>query len=55
MYVIFCMYTIFCCSPQVSVNPQYQVPESDYSNNIVRCDVRYDGNYAHVSGCHMSS
>ncbi|XP_036972152.1 protein-lysine 6-oxidase isoform X2 [Acanthopagrus latus] len=40
---------------KVSVNPHYQVPESDYSNNIVRCDVRYDGNYAHVSGCHMSS
>ncbi|XP_069558782.1 protein-lysine 6-oxidase [Brachyistius frenatus] len=40
---------------KVSVNPSYQVPESDYSNNIVRCDVRYTGNYAYVSGCHMSS
>lgn len=39
---------------KISVNPQYQVPESDYSNNIVRCDVRYTGNYAYVSGCHMS-
>lgn len=42
------------CS-QVSVNPYYQVPEQDYSNNIVRCDVRYTGNYAYVSGCHMST
>lgn len=41
--------------PQVSVNPYYQVPESDYSNNIVRCDVQYTGNYAYVSGCHLSS
>ncbi|XP_067251735.1 protein-lysine 6-oxidase [Chanodichthys erythropterus] len=39
---------------KVSVNPSYQVPESDYSNNIVRCDVRYTGNYAYVSGCHIS-
>ncbi|CAK6959398.1 protein-lysine 6-oxidase [Scomber scombrus] len=39
---------------KISVNPSYHVPESDYSNNIVRCDVRYTGNYAYVSGCHMS-
>lgn len=40
---------------KVSVNPHYQVPESDYSNNIVRCDVHYTGNYASLSGCHMST
>ncbi|KAK2819089.1 hypothetical protein Q5P01_024650 [Channa striata] len=40
---------------KISVNPYYQVPESDYSNNNVRCDVQYTGNYAHVSGCHMST
>ncbi|KAM3874550.1 protein-lysine 6-oxidase [Diretmus argenteus] len=39
---------------KISVNPSYHVPESDYSNNVVRCDVRYTGNYAYVSGCHMS-
>ncbi|XP_035464894.1 protein-lysine 6-oxidase isoform X2 [Scophthalmus maximus] len=39
---------------KISVNPYYQVPESDYTNNNVRCDVRYTGNYAYVSGCHMS-
>ncbi|KAK0147583.1 Protein-lysine 6-oxidase [Merluccius polli] len=39
---------------KVSVNPSYQVPESDYSNNVVRCDVRYTGNYAYISGCHIS-
>ncbi|KAJ3606075.1 hypothetical protein NHX12_028118 [Muraenolepis orangiensis] len=39
---------------KVSVNPSYHVPESDYSNNIVRCEVRYTGNYAYVSGCHIS-
>ncbi|XP_054613118.1 protein-lysine 6-oxidase isoform X1 [Dunckerocampus dactyliophorus] len=40
---------------KVSVNPFYQVPEEDYSNNIVRCDVRYTGNYAYLSGCHVST
>ncbi|XP_040915716.1 protein-lysine 6-oxidase [Toxotes jaculatrix] len=40
---------------KISVNPNYHVPESDYSNNNVRCDVRYTGNYAYVSGCHMSA
>ncbi|KAM9307293.1 protein-lysine 6-oxidase [Pholidichthys leucotaenia] len=40
---------------KISVNPHYQVRESDYSNNNVRCDVRYTGNYAYVSGCHMST
>ncbi|XP_061590234.1 protein-lysine 6-oxidase [Cololabis saira] len=40
---------------KIAVNPYYQVPETDYSNNIVRCDVRYTGNYAYVSGCHMST
>lgn len=40
---------------KVSVNPQYQVPEIDYSNNVVRCDVQYTGNHASVSGCHMST
>ncbi|XP_078142498.1 protein-lysine 6-oxidase isoform X1 [Centroberyx gerrardi] len=39
---------------KISVNPSYQVPESDYSNNVVRCEVRYTGNYAYLSGCHMS-
>lgn len=39
---------------KISVNPSYTVQESDYSNNIVRCDIRYTGNYAYVSGCHVS-
>ncbi|XP_062984475.1 protein-lysine 6-oxidase [Elgaria multicarinata webbii] len=39
---------------KVSVNPSYLVPESDYSNNIVRCDIRYTGNHAYVSGCTIS-
>ncbi|XP_034048625.1 protein-lysine 6-oxidase isoform X2 [Thalassophryne amazonica] len=39
---------------KVSVNPSYYVEESDYTNNVVRCEVSYTGNYAYVSSCHMS-
>ncbi|XP_018104956.1 lysyl oxidase L homeolog isoform X1 [Xenopus laevis] len=39
---------------KVSVNPSYQVPESDYSNNVVRCDLRYTGHYVYTSGCTIS-
>ncbi|XP_040271878.1 protein-lysine 6-oxidase isoform X2 [Bufo bufo] len=39
---------------KVSVNPSYLVPESDYSNNIVRCDVRYTGQHVYTSSCSIS-
>ncbi|XP_059825627.1 protein-lysine 6-oxidase isoform X2 [Hypanus sabinus] len=39
---------------KVAVNPSYLVPESDYGNNVVRCDLRYTGHHAYVSGCRIS-
>ncbi|KAF7695260.1 protein-lysine 6-oxidase-like [Silurus meridionalis] len=39
---------------KVTVNPTYQVPESDITNNIMRCDIQYTGNYVHTSGCRIS-
>ncbi|XP_063056229.1 lysyl oxidase-like 5a [Engraulis encrasicolus] len=39
---------------KVTVNPTSQVPESDYSNNIVRCDVRYTGPYVQVRNCRIT-
>ncbi|XP_076857350.1 protein-lysine 6-oxidase [Brachyhypopomus gauderio] len=39
---------------KITVNPGFQVPESDYNNNIVRCDIQYTGNYVHTSGCSVS-
>ncbi|XP_071997305.1 protein-lysine 6-oxidase isoform X2 [Engystomops pustulosus] len=39
---------------KVSVNPSYLVPESDYSNNVVRCDVRYTGHHVYTSSCTIS-
>uniref|UniRef100_A0A672F8M7 Lysyl oxidase homolog n=1 Tax=Salarias fasciatus TaxID=181472 RepID=A0A672F8M7_SALFA len=40
---------------KVTVNPKQQVQESNYNNNVVRCDVQYTGTAAHVSGCTTSS
>ncbi|XP_029475921.1 protein-lysine 6-oxidase isoform X2 [Rhinatrema bivittatum] len=39
---------------KVSVNPSYIVPESDYSNNVVRCDVRFTGHHVYTSNCAIS-
>ncbi|XP_078422842.1 protein-lysine 6-oxidase [Cetorhinus maximus] len=39
---------------KVAVNPSYLVPESDYANNVVRCDLRYTGHHAYTSGCRIS-
>ncbi|MEE6459751.1 hypothetical protein FKM82_000725 [Ascaphus truei] len=39
---------------KVSVNPSYLVPESDYSNNVVRCDLRFTGNHVYTSSCAIS-
>ncbi|CAN0260208.1 unnamed protein product [Lampetra fluviatilis] len=39
---------------RLHVNPNYKVRESDYSNNIVRCDVRYTGRFASATNCRIS-
>uniref|UniRef100_A0A4W3IJY5 Lysyl oxidase homolog n=1 Tax=Callorhinchus milii TaxID=7868 RepID=A0A4W3IJY5_CALMI len=36
------------------INPSYLVPESDYANNVVRCDIRYTGQHVYTSGCRIS-
>ncbi|XP_068559064.1 protein-lysine 6-oxidase [Cebidichthys violaceus] len=40
---------------KVTVNPQQKVPESNFNNNVVHCDVQYTGTAAHVSGCTTTS
>ncbi|KAG1929269.1 protein-lysine 6-oxidase preproprotein [Pimephales promelas] len=36
---------------KVTVNPDYLVPESDFSNNVVRCEVIYTGIYIQTRNC----
>ena len=39
---------------RINVNPQRQVAESDFTNNIVICEVTYYGSFAHSSRCSYS-
>ncbi|KAL6114966.1 lox [Pungitius sinensis] len=36
---------------KVTVNPEQRVPESNFNNNVVRCEVQYTGTAAHVTHC----
>ncbi|XP_062860526.1 lysyl oxidase homolog 1 [Trichomycterus rosablanca] len=39
---------------KIQVNPKYTVRESDYSNNIVRCNIHYTGRSARATNCKIS-
>ncbi|XP_058615716.1 lysyl oxidase-like 5a isoform X3 [Onychostoma macrolepis] len=39
---------------KVTVNPGFQVQESDFSNNVVRCDIRYTGSYVQANNCRIT-
>ncbi|XP_056098674.1 lysyl oxidase-like 5a isoform X2 [Rhinichthys klamathensis goyatoka] len=39
---------------KVTVNPGFQVQESDFSNNVVRCDIRYTGSYVQAHNCRIT-
>ncbi|XP_030016674.1 lysyl oxidase-like 5b [Sphaeramia orbicularis] len=39
---------------KVTVNPNLHVLESDFTNNIVRCDITYTGNYVQTRNCRVT-
>ncbi|XP_010200731.2 lysyl oxidase homolog 1 [Colius striatus] len=39
---------------KVQVNPKYIVLESDYTNNVVRCNIHYTGRYVATTNCKIS-
>uniref|UniRef100_A0A3B3ZYR6 Lysyl oxidase homolog n=1 Tax=Periophthalmus magnuspinnatus TaxID=409849 RepID=A0A3B3ZYR6_9GOBI len=38
---------------QVVINPNFEVAESDYSNNVMKCKARYDGHRMWTYNCHI--
>ncbi|XP_058504502.1 lysyl oxidase-like 5b [Solea solea] len=39
---------------KVTVNPDFYVMESDFSNNVVRCDITYTGVYVQTRNCRIT-
>ncbi|ETE57904.1 Protein-lysine 6-oxidase, partial [Ophiophagus hannah] len=39
---------------QVTVNPDFLVAESDFSNNVVQCDIVYTGVYVDTHNCQIT-
>ncbi|XP_066508650.1 protein-lysine 6-oxidase-like [Hoplias malabaricus] len=39
---------------KVSVNPDFLVPESDFSNNVVRCEIYYSGHHVQTRNCRIT-
>ncbi|XP_072315816.1 lysyl oxidase homolog 2A-like isoform X2 [Eucyclogobius newberryi] len=38
---------------QIVINPHFEVAESDYSNNVMKCKARYDGHRMWTYNCHI--
>ncbi|XP_029001289.1 lysyl oxidase homolog 1 [Betta splendens] len=39
---------------KVQVNPKFLVLESDFTNNVVRCNIHYTGRFVRATGCKLS-
>lgn len=47
---VFTFFGIF----QLQVNPKFLVLESDFTNNVVRCNIHYTGRFVTTTNCKLA-
>lgn len=53
IYSVICFNVLNFSLLQVVINPNYEVAESDYTNNIMKCRSRYDGHRIWTYNCQI--
>lgn len=58
LFVVFYLFFVFltCFWPlQIVINPNQEVSESDFTNNAMKCNCKYDGHRVWLHNCHIGN
>lgn len=47
------MFHLCLISLQIVINPNMEVAESDFTNNAMKCNCKYDGHRIWLHNCHI--